>query len=117
MLQDRSPRRRWPRSQRFGLTDKGRDAEASYRSSIVSSRTQEGRASFDAARSTWAESFRLLPDDGLYLGEVASGPINLEQIVEALEACGKTRRDALPALERLFDAGLISTASEASRRI
>ena len=55
MLQDPSPRRRWPRSQRFALTDKGRDAEASYRSSIVSSRSQEGRASFDAARSTWAE--------------------------------------------------------------
>ena len=60
MLRDPSPRRRWPRSQRFALTDKGRDAEASYRSSIVSSRSQEGRASFDAARSTWAESFRLL---------------------------------------------------------
>src|SRR6516165_8893588 len=73
MLQDASPRRRWPRSQRFALTDKGRDAEASYRSTIVSSRTQEGRASFDAARSTWAESFRLLPDDGLYLGEVVGG--------------------------------------------
>jgi len=55
MLRDPSPRRRWPRSQRFALTDKGRDAEASYRSSIVSSRSQEGRASFDAARSTWAE--------------------------------------------------------------
>ena len=105
-----------PAPRRFGLTDKGRDAEASYRSSIVSSRTQEGRASFDAARSTWAVSFRLLPDDGLYRGEVASGPINLEQIVKALEACGKTRQDALPALERLFDAGLIS-ASDESRRI
>ena len=117
MLQDPSPRRRWPRSQRFALTDKGRDAEASYRSSIVSSRSQEGRASFDAARSTWAESFRLLPDDGLYLGEVAGGPINLEQIVKALEACGKTREDALTALGRLFDADLISTASEGSRPI
>ena len=104
-----------PAPRRFGLTDKGRDAEASYRSSIVSSRTQEGRASFDAARSTWAVSFRLLPDDGLYRGEVASGPINLEQIVKALEACGKTRQDALTALERLFDAGLISAASQASR--
>jgi hypothetical protein len=117
MLQDPSPRRRWPRSQQFTLTDKGREAEASYRSSIVSSRTQEGRASFDAARSTWAKSFRLLPDDGLYLGELADGPINLGKIVEALQACDKTRQDALTALERLFDAGLISTASQASPRI
>ncbi len=116
MLQDPSPRRRWPRSQRFTLTDKGRGAEESYRSTIVSSRTQEGRASFDAARSTWAEFFRIQPDDGLYLGEVGGGPIKLEQIVEALEACGKTRKDALTALERLFDAGFISTASEASPR-
>src|SRR5262249_1165466 len=109
-------RRRSPRSQRFALTDKGRDAEASDRSTIVSSRSQEGRAPFDATRSTWPESFRVQPDDGLYLGAVGGAPIHLEHIGEAVETGGKASKDALTALERLFDAGLISTASEASRR-
>ena len=52
-------------------------------------------------------------DDGLYLGEVGGGPVGLEQIVESLQSCGKTRKDALTALERLLDAGLISTGSDA----
>ena len=115
MLQDPSPRRRWPRSQRFTLTEKGNEAEASYRSTIVASRTQEGRASFDAARTAWAGAFALEPDDGLYLGEIRRGPLTLEQIVSALETCDKTRKDALAALERLFDAGLILAPAEPSQ--
>jgi hypothetical protein len=111
MLQDPSPRRRWPRSQLFSLSAKGTDAEARYRTTIIASRAQEGRASFDAARSAWAAAFRVQPDDGLYLGEARSGPIKLEQLVEALETCGKTRKDAVAALERLVDAELLSTAS------
>jgi hypothetical protein len=113
MLEDPPPRRRWPRSQQFTLTDRGSDAESSYRSVIIASRAQQGRASFDAARSAWAESFHLQPDDGLYLGEIRGGPISLERIVEALETCGKTRKDALAAMERLFGAGLILTTSQA----
>ena len=74
MLRDPSPRRRWPRSQRFALTDKGRDAEASYRSSIVSSRSQEGRASFDAARSIWAELSRPENTEATGISEVMRSP-------------------------------------------
>lgn len=113
MLQDPPPKRRWPRSQQFTLTDRGSEAEAAYRSTIVASRTQQGRASFDAARSAWAESFHLQPDDGLYLGEVRGGPVSLERIVEALDTCGKTRNDAFAAMERLFGAGLILAAPQA----
>jgi hypothetical protein len=102
-------KRRWPRSQQFTLSPLGSEAEASYRATIVASRTESGRASFDAARMAWATSFRVEPDDGIYLGEVAAGPLRLEKIVAALEACGKTRKDAQAAIERLFDAGLMST--------
>jgi hypothetical protein len=111
MFQDSTPRRRWPRSQLFSLSAKGGDAEAQYRSSIIASRAQEGRSSFDAARSAWAQTFQVQPDDGLYLGEARGGPIKLEQLVTALESCGKTRKDALAAVERLLDAGLLSMES------
>ncbi len=99
--------RRWRRAQPFSLSELGIGAEAAYRSTIVAARATEGRASFDAARTAWAQAFRVEPDDGLYLAELRQGPTTLERLVDALETCGKTRKDALAALERLFDAGLI----------
>ncbi len=102
---------RWPRSQRFTLSARGVEAEASYRDLIVASRAQDGRASFDEARARWAGNYKLEADDGLYLAEVRDGPINLPHIITALESCGKRRPDAISALERLVDAGFISTAS------
>src|SRR3989304_5770694 len=107
MLEDRPPRQRWPRSQRFSLSETGCAAEAAYRATIVAARSQEGRASYDAARTAWATSHGIEADDGLYLCELSSGPKTLQQLAEALETCGKTRDDARPALGRIFDAGLI----------
>ncbi|MBI2891970.1 MAG: hypothetical protein HYY06_00345 [Deltaproteobacteria bacterium] len=107
MFQDPPSPRRWPRSQQFKLSERGTAAESSYRSTIIASRTEEGRASYDSARLAWAESFHLQPDDGLYLGEVREGPIRMEQIVDALLTSGKSRKDAVSALERLFDEGMI----------
>ena len=116
MLGDRTPKMRWPRAQRFVLSPRGIDAERRYRESIVASRGTEGRTSFDAARAEWARSLQLQPDDGLYLGEVSSGPIGLGQLVSALESCGKTRRDAISAVERLVDAGLVSAVTAAAAK-
>ena len=107
-LEDRPRPLRWPRSQRFALSSAGTAAELSYRELIVASRAQAGRASFDAARAGWASTYRLQADDGLYLAEVAAGDVNLTQIIAALETCGKTRTDAIAAMERLIDAGLIA---------
>ena len=103
-----SAKRRWPRSQRFSLSSVGVHAEATYRSTIVEARAREGRAAYDAARMAWADALRAEPDDGLYLGEIRQAALNLQQIVEALEPCGKTRTDALAALERLEDLGLVN---------
>lgn len=108
MLLDRPPRMRWPRSQKFMLSPRGDEVELAYRATIVASREQAGRGSFDSARALWAKSNNLQPDDGLYLAEVRSGPVTLQQIIEALETCGKTRRDAIAAMERLVDAGMIT---------
>jgi hypothetical protein len=110
-LDERPPKMRWPRAQRFALSDRGIEAEAAYRQQIVASRTESGRASFDTARAAWAQTHALQVDDGLYLAEVAAGPVNLSQIVVSLESCGKTRLDALAALERLADAGMIAPLS------
>lgn len=109
-LQDIPPKRRWPRSQKFALTEKGREAEVAYREEIRASRDQAGRGrdSFDAARAAWAERFAIQPDDGLYLCEAAGDPKNLQELTDALEACGKSRSDALAALSRLVDQGLFS---------
>jgi hypothetical protein len=110
MFSDTPKRLRWPRSQRFTLSDSGLEAEATYRSSIVASRMDEGRASFDRARVEWAERLGIQPEDGVYLCEIRARPLRLGDIVEALEACDKTRQEAVDALGRLLDAGLVATS-------
>jgi hypothetical protein len=99
--------RRWPRSERFVLSVQGVAAEARYRAEIVTARSAGGRASFDAARSAWSESLRLNPDDGVYLGELRGGAATLAQIVEGVQVCGQSRTQAVDAMARLLDLGLI----------
>jgi hypothetical protein len=113
-IEERPPRRRWPRSQRFILSEKGIAAEAEYRAAIVTSRDEQirSRDAFDAARAAWAKTYGIESDDGLYLCEVKAGPRSLEQLVTALESCDKTKTDAIEALGRTFDAGLVITAPE-----
>jgi hypothetical protein len=107
-LDETPPKLRWPRSHRFTLSDRGRAAELEYREKIVSSRAEPGRASFDAARSAWAQTHAIAADDGLYLAELARSPSTLPQLVASLETCGKNRTDAIAALGRLADAGMLS---------
>jgi hypothetical protein len=108
---DPPPRARFRRGQKFSLSTKGLEVELEYREKIVASRSHVGRDSFDLARSEWAKLYTLEPDDGLYLAEVASGPVNLAQIIDALETCGKTSKDASAALGRLVDVGLVSPSA------
>ena len=108
MLSERPQKRRWPRSQKFALSAKGTEAEAEYRELIVASRSTSGRASYDAARTAWASKWSVQPDDGVYLGQLARGPAKIEEIVPELEDCGKTRKDCIEAIDRLFDAGMIA---------
>jgi hypothetical protein len=108
MLSDPTPKRRWPRAQRFALSNNGSQAEEAYQSTILASRAQEGRAAFEAAREGWAAGLGLQPDDGAYLCELRIGPATMEQLVRALEPAGKTRADAVAALTRLVDGGLLA---------
>ena len=107
MIDDRPPRARWPRNQRFTLSPTGIAAELAYRTEIVASRAREGRASYDSARAAWATAHGIEPDDGLYLGELTGKPKNVQEVATAVESCGKSRHDALSAMERMFDARLI----------
>jgi hypothetical protein len=52
----------------------------------------------------------LRPDDGVYLVELRAGSATLIEIVEGLNGCGLNRADALAALGRLVDAGLVTPA-------
>jgi len=104
---ERSPGKRWPRSQRFQLSSKGSEAEASYREVIVAARVESGRQSFDAARAAWASRLTLDPNDGLYLGELQSGPRSIEEITRALATCGSTKQEVHVAIDRLTGLGLM----------
>lgn len=109
---ERPARLRWPRSQRFVLSARGVEAETQYRELIVASRNAvNGRTAFDQARASWAGTYQLEADDGLYLAEFKAGPQNLPKLIAALETCGKTRSDAIAALERLVDTGFIATTA------
>lgn len=100
----------WARSDRFVLTDAGQEAEAAYRRDVLASQVEAGRSSYDAARTAWAQTFSLEPDDGVYLGELRGGPLKMSAIVRALEDCGKDQRDAVEAFRRLIEAGLVRVA-------
>ena len=74
----------------------------------MAARAKPGRRAFDAARGAWATSLGLQPDDGVYLGQLRAGSASLRELVAALLDCGMKRADALAALGRLVDAGLIA---------
>lgn len=96
-----TPRSKWPRSQRFRLSTAGREAGASYREVIVEARKEAGRKSFDAARAEWAARLTLDMSDGLYLGELQTGPKTIAEMAASLDGCGPAPGDVRKAVERL----------------
>jgi hypothetical protein len=107
-LFEREPGKRWPRSQQFRLSAKGAEAQATYREMLHGEREGSGgRSSFDSARSSWAKPLALEPSDGLYLGELEAGPKTIEEMVQALDDCGSTRREVKAAINRLTTVGMI----------
>lgn len=104
-----SPTKKWHRSQRFSLSSTGSEAGESYRSMIVAARESEGRGAFDAARTAWAQNTKLDPGDGAFLGELLDGPLTIDQLFRALDACGTTREETRSAVDRLAAAGFLET--------
>lgn len=100
--------RRWPRSERFELSESGRKAAQSYLDMIVASRAEEGRRAFDEARKRWSDEFGVSAEDALCMREMVSGATTLVALVEQLDGCGPDRKQVKEALERMLEKGLIS---------
>lgn len=101
--------KKWHRSQRFSLSSTGSEAGARYREMIIAARESEGRGAFDAARTAWAQKTLLDPGDGAFLGELLDGPLTIDQLFRALDACGTTRDETRSAVDRLSSGGFLET--------
>jgi hypothetical protein len=101
--------KRWPRGQKFALSERGVAAEAAYRDMIAGARSS-GRATLDAAQREWAEPLGVRPADGVVLGELRASKRSIAEIARALEDCGTTAADVKAAVDRLTDALLVEPA-------
>jgi DNA-binding MarR family transcriptional regulator len=108
MLSTLRPRgaHRWPRGQRFQLTETGQAAEAAHAEAVRDARAQ-GRSALDGAQRRWSEPLGLETGDGVVLGELKQGRRSLADVARALEDCGSTRGDVKEAVDRLVDRGLV----------
>lgn len=98
--------KRWPRGQKFGLTERGATAEADYRSTVAESRGS-GRSVLDGALAAWAEPRGIAPKDGIVLAELRSGRIGVPQLVGSLEPAGFAPDEVRAAIERLVAAAMV----------
>ncbi|MBZ4422457.1 hypothetical protein [Myxococcus sp. RHSTA-1-4] len=98
---------RYGRAQKFRLSPKGAEATASYAAMIEAAKSGTGRSQFDAARATWGASLGLAADDGLFLGEFASGERTVAETARNLEGCGTPAKEVKAAIERLLKLGML----------
>jgi hypothetical protein len=62
---------------------------------------------FEGARSEWARSHGLEPDDGAYLVELSARALTLKQLGEALAVCSQSREMVLLTIRRLVARGFV----------
>lgn len=105
--------RRWPRSERFELSETGQKAAKAYLDTIVASRAEEGRRAFDEARKRWSDEFGVGEEDALCMREMVAGATTLVDLVEQLDGCGPDRKQVKEALERMLEKGLITPLENA----
>jgi len=104
---NRDAPKRWPRGQKFTLTEIGATAEAEYRSAVAETRSS-GRALLDGALAAWANPRGVTPKDGVVLTELRSGKAGLPDLVRELEPAGFAPDDIRAAIERLLAAALLA---------
>jgi len=104
------------RTVRFRLSTRGRSIEAAYRSRVDVTRGPTRRTEFESARSEWASSHGLEPDDGVYLAELRGGALTLKQLGEELAVCGQKRDMISAVLLRLVSRGLVERVARDGRR-
>lgn len=108
---NREPGPRWPRGQKFRISQAGLEAEARYQQALAGSRATGGRDAHQAALASWASDAGVRPEDGLFLSELKQAPLTLPELLAALETTGATKLEAKTALERLIAANLAELVS------
>jgi hypothetical protein len=103
---DRTPGARFPRGQKFQITQAGLEAEDRYQAALQASRERGGRAALDEATAAWASALGVTPGDAVYLTELRAGTRTISDLAESLESAGATKAEAKAAIERLIKAGL-----------
>jgi hypothetical protein len=98
--------KRWPRGQKFALSPRGIEAEATYRDVVASARSS-GRTNLDAAQQEWARGLGVDPRDGVVLAELRGGKRSIADVAKALEDCGTTPAEVKASVDRLTDAQLV----------
>jgi len=97
---------RWPRGQKFQITENGREAEARYQEALRVAHEKGGRAAFDEATAVWAGPLGVRPGDGAYLAELKEQARTVVDLVEQLQDGGATKVEVKAALDRLIAAKL-----------
>jgi hypothetical protein len=103
---DRKGPKRWPRGQKFSLTESGTTAEAEYRATVTEMRTS-GRSLLDGALAAWAAPRGVTPKDGVILGELRTGRSAMPDLFRDLEPAGFAPDEIRGAIERLVGAALL----------
>jgi hypothetical protein len=98
--------KRWPRGQKFALSERGIGAELTYRDAVAAARSS-GRASLAAAEQEWAAPLGVQPNDGVVLAQLRNGKKSIADVAKALEDCGTTVAEVKAAVDRLTDAQLV----------
>jgi hypothetical protein len=106
-------KRRWPRGQKFMLSQAGEAADRLHRDTVNGARSS-GRSSLDAALAAWATPLGLQPGDGLLLSELRGQRRGLGELVQAMESSGIEPADVKASVDRLVQAGLAEPVAPAS---
>lgn len=105
--------KRWPRGQKFALSERGIVAEASYRDVVAAARSS-GRSALELAQQQWAVPLGVAPQDGVLLAQLRGGKRSIAEVARLLEDCGTTAADVKSAIDRLTDALLVDAPSVAA---
>ena len=106
--------KRWPRGQKFTVSDAGVEVEESYRAMIGAARTS-GRSALEAALAAWAGPRGLSPGDGVVLAELRGKRLGLQDLCRGLEAAGIPPDEVRAAIGRLVAAGAVEPLPLASQ--
>ncbi len=106
--------KRWPRGQKFTLTEAGRLAEVAHRE-VVNGARSSGRSALDAALVAWAGPLGLEPRDGVVLQELAGKKRGLNELGEALADAGVSAPEVKASVDRLVVARLVEPVPLASQ--